>query len=259
MGLDVYLYRYIDKQNTDERESKYSEFTQKLWKDAGNYDDISDEKKEEINTKSDEYAQSLGLDEYGEDKLTKFKIEINSTKYPEHMFKIGYFRSSYNSGGTNRVLKNLGLKNLGEIFEVNGDYCVQPDWERALINIQEVIDKFKSMPSYRSNVVFGNIFKDITVNSEEEALKKFMEEMNRENAGTYNYSNSVGEFYLSEPLKVLAIIPGTFTMMGERPCTYVITESDNSWYLEALEIVKETIEYVLQAEDKSQYYLHWSS
>jgi hypothetical protein len=63
---------------------------------------------------------------------------------------------------------------------------------------------------------------------------------------------------MAEPLKVLAMIPGIQTVLGTRPCIYVVTESDNTWYLQALEVVRETIEFVLSQEDKELYYLHWS-
>jgi hypothetical protein len=54
------------------------------------------------------------------------------------------------------------------------------------------------------------------------------------------------------------MIPGIQTVLGTRPCIYVVTESDNTWYLQALEVVRETIEFVLSQEDKELYYLHWS-
>jgi len=35
-------------------------------------------------------------------------------------------------------------------------------------------------------------------------------------------------------------------------------ENGLSWYVHALEIVKETIEYVMKQPDQNLYYLHWS-
>ena len=75
--------------------------------------------------------------------------------------------------------------------------------------------------------------------------------------GDYGYSNINGDFYFNEPQKVLAIIPGKQVLLGERDCVYVVTESDNTWYNNALEIVKETIEYVLSQENKEQYYFEY--
>jgi hypothetical protein len=87
-----------------------------------------------------------------------------------------------------------------------------------------------------------------------------MEELSKKKQGDegYNYSNSNGEFSFHEPQKVLAMIPGTYKIFNEQPCVYVVTESDNSWYIQALEIIRDTIKYVLSKENKEQYYLHWS-
>lgn len=74
-----------------------------------------------------------------------------------------------------------------------------------------------------------------------------------------NYSNSIGTFYLENPIEVLATIPGTENMFRTRDCTYIITKADNTWYIEALEIVKSTIEFVLDKKDIEKYYLAWSA
>lgn len=259
MGLDIYLYQYLDKNMTDVREKDYEIYSENLWKESGEYDTLSDEKKDEIREKCKQYAESLGLDEWGSDKVNKKSIEIDSEKYPDHYFKIGYFRSSYNNGGINRILQNLGLGNLYDIFpHSEGDYAFKPDWEESLKTVNDIIEKFKSKGAYRVEAISGNWFKDNEINSEQEALNAFLSEQEKSRSGDFNYSNAVGHFYSSEPLKVLAIIHGRQTVFGTRDCSYVITESDNTWYLNALEIVKNTIEWVLSQENKDQYYLHWS-
>ena len=258
MGLDIYLYRYINRQDTEKRENDYQEYSDKLWSEVSEYKTLSDEQRDEIRKKCSDYAKSLGLDEWGDDILTKFKIEDNSKMYPEHLFKVGYFRSSYNSGGINRVLSNMSLPTLDEIFEVENEYVVQPDWEKVLKNVESVIEKLKEKGSYRVEAISGNWFKETSVTSEADALNVFLEEIKEIQNKNFNYTNSNGYFYNSEPLKVLAMIPGKQTLLGQRDCTYVVTESDNLWYIQALEIVKETIEYVINSEMKEQYYLHWS-
>lgn len=45
MGLDVYLYRYVNRKETEEREKKYQEFSNKIWGEAGDYDSLSSKKK----------------------------------------------------------------------------------------------------------------------------------------------------------------------------------------------------------------------
>ena len=264
MGLDIYLYRYDDFEHTKELERKYNDFSNKLWEDAGEYDSLTKEQKDEISTKIKEYSLSLGLDEWGSDKTTSESIEENHPDYPDHYFKIGYFRSSYNSSGIERILKNLGLPTMHDIFKKEDEeYKFQPNWEKSLSRCEEVIKMFKEKGAYRVNHVSQNIFSKPNVHSEKEALDIFLEELNKhndreDNGERYNYSNINGEFNLAEPIKVLAMIPGTYRIINEQPCIYIVTESDNSWYIQALEIVRDTIKYVLSKENKEQYYLHWS-
>lgn len=265
MGLDIYLYRYDNFNDTIEREKKYEEFSEKLWEDTGEYNSISDETKIEIRQKCKEYAESLGLDQYGTDVTNKENIEFDSTLYPNHMFKVGYFRSSYNDGGIERILKNFGLPTLYDIFEVDSSvYQIKPDWESALTNVTKVIEEFKAKGNYRVKPIYAHTLTNEYPTESKEALELFIkekekyEELKRDNDG-YNYSNSIGEFNFEESEKVIAFIPGECRyIFNDKPCVYKIVEGDNSWYINALEIVRETIEYVLSQENKEQYYLHWS-
>ena len=57
----------------------------------------------------------------------------DSTIDPKHLFKLGYFRSSYNERGIERVMRNINLPGLHDIFGVKGEeYNVRPDWQEAL-------------------------------------------------------------------------------------------------------------------------------
>lgn len=259
MGLDIYLYRYDNYNHTKELENKYNEFSEKLWNQAGPYESMSQEEKDVISAKCKEYSLSLGLDEWGSDKTNREQIEQDHSDYPDHYFKIGYFRSSYNSGGIEQILRNLGLPTLHDIFKnEDEEYQFQPNWEESLSRCEEVIKMFREKGAYRVNHVSQNMFSKPNIHSEKEALDIFMSELNKHKDEKYNYSNSNGEFNFGEPVKVLAMIPGTTRIFKEEPCVYVVTESDNIWYIQALEIVRDTIKYVLSKENKEQYYLHWS-
>jgi hypothetical protein len=258
MGLDIYLYKYQDFEKTQRLEKEYEEFSEKLWK-GHEYDSMAQEVKDELRTKEKEFAESLGLDQWGDDKAGKECIELPHPDYPDHYFKIGYFRSSYNSGGLERILRNLGLPTIHDIFQKEDEeYTFQPNWQDALTRVTKIIALFKEKGAYRVNTVSTNIFSEPDIKSEFAALSAFIDETSRENRLNSNYSNKTGEFYMAEPLKVLAIIPGKSTLLRERDCMYVVTESDNSWYIQALEIVKATCEHVLAQADINQYYLHWS-
>jgi hypothetical protein len=257
MGLDIYLYKNADLEASKARRQEYEDRTNQIWEEAGEYKSMTDEQKDEIRAKCKAVAEELNLEEYGSDPA-EIKVEQDSTRHPEHMFKIGYFRSSYNAGGIQRVLRNFGLKDLNWVFDQDEQYEFKPDWAQALDRINDLISDFSKMGAYRVDAVSGNMFKEPDVMNEAQALQAFLEEKGRERQISDNYSNGKGEFYMADPLKVLAMIPGIQTVLGTRPCIYVVTESDNTWYLQALEVVRETIEFVLSQEDKELYYLHWS-
>lgn len=257
MGLDIYLKRYENFEATRAAETEYNNLTDEIWNNCGEYDDLSEDQKESLRAQDEENAKRLGLDRWGSDETNVESIEMPHPNYPDHYFKIGYFRSSYNNSGIERILKNMGVPTLHEIFSVEKeDYYIQPNWDEALINVNSAIEKLKLEPAYRIRDVGANIFSEPEVNSPEDAmaiLKKRLKE-----GSDNNYSCSDGEFMFSEPDKVIAFIPGFSHVFRKTPCVYVVTESDNTWYIEALEIVKSTIEYVLSKDKREQYYLHWS-
>src|SRR6185312_16254691 len=157
MGLDIYLYKYNNKPETDRLEKEYETISNKNWDDAGDYNSLTEEKKDELRGKDDELAKSLGLDKYGEDEKNKIKIEFDSAIDNEHYFKVGYFRSSYNGGGINRILGNLGVPDLNEIFEPNDEYCFQPNWKSALKRCNQSISLLEKKGNYRCFSVSHNI------------------------------------------------------------------------------------------------------
>jgi hypothetical protein len=256
MGLDIYLYKYENKPETDRLEKEYDTISSKRWNDAGDYKSLTEEIKNELRGKDDELAKSLGLSKYGEDEVNKIKIEFDSSIDKDHYFKVGYFRSSYNESGINRILRNLNVPDLQYIFNPQEEYSFEPDWSSSLERCNEAISILESKGNYRCFQVSANIFGQPTCTSEKEAIDVFMKETAR---GGGDYSNINGEFYLSTPLKVLALVQGTSKIFNPVPCTYVICEGENDWYIKALKIVKETIEYVLNQPDKQKYFLHWSS
>lgn len=259
MGLDIYLKRYNNFEDTKDRENKYNEFSESIWKEAGEYESLTDEQKNEIRQREDEFANTLGLNKWGSDETECEKIEIDHPDYPEHYFKIGYFRSSYNSSGIERILGNLNVPTMHDIFEAGDEYEFHPDWDKALTKCEEAIDLFKTKGAYRVNHVSENIFKETSIKSEKDALDVFLAEIGREHQeGMESYSNSFGEFHLGQPLEVVALIPGTYEIFKSHKCVYVVTKSDNEWYMQALEIIRDTIKYVLTKENKNQYYLSWS-
>jgi hypothetical protein len=75
MGLDVYLYKYENKSETDRLEKEYEVISEKNWNDAGGYENMTEERKDEVRIKNKEIAGEMGLCEYGEDNKNKTKIK----------------------------------------------------------------------------------------------------------------------------------------------------------------------------------------
>ena len=260
MGLDIYLYRYDNFEETRKKEEKYQEFSEKTW-EGKEYDKMTQEEKDELYKQEEKFAESLGLDNYGMDKKDAERCEFPSEKYPEHYFKIGYFRSSYNGGGINHILGNLGLPRLAEIFGVDPDeYYVHPNWATARANLQKLLEDLKAKPNYRAHKIDAqSLSSSGGPLNEKEAIDIFLKEVerNKDSAFSDGYSNINGDFYIKTPLKVLGMIPGQ-SPYGTRPCLYVVTEGENEWYEQAIEIMIETCDYVLAQPNINQYYLHWS-
>lgn len=265
MGLDIYLSYYKNYAKSKENESAYESFSDNLWEAVKEEEgeELCDKTKTRIKAILDKKAEELGLDEYGCDITYETRIEKNSEQYPEHNFKIGYFRSSYNSSGINGVLRDLNIPDLYDIFEPGDEYEFSPNWNYALSVVQESIQLLKKDKGYRVETISANMFApDDVAESPRQVLEIFNGEsksLSKGKSGFKNFTNKAGHFYLdSKGLQVHALIPGKDFM--NRPCTYAVfkLKDGNKYYLQALEIVKETIEYVLAQENPQAYYLRWS-
>ena len=263
MGLDVYLNHYRDFKKSKEVEKVYDDYSTMLYDTLEGIEDedLIKTAKAGIREKLDEKAKDLGLGEWGEDITNRTRIEMNSVLHPEHYFKIGYFRSSYNAGGINTVLRDLKIPDLYDIFEHDSeDYEFCPDWKHALNVVEGSIRLLKKDKGYRVESVAANMFSpDDVPLTPAAALDIFNQQLKEKSKNHPCYSNRNGEFYLDNAgLKVHGMIPGKD--MFQRPCTFIIykPKDANKFYLQALEIVKETIEYVLAQKNPQEYYLSWS-
>lgn len=268
MGLDVYLKKFEDFESTQQLEASYEEIAERNWQDiqkGRSYEQLTDEEKDSVREKNNALATSMGLDEWGSDSRVE-KIEIPSVRYPDHYFKIGYFRSSYNEGGINRILRNTIGLTLESIFNTPDEYLFSPDWKLAKSVAEKAISDFRDYiekSPYRVSTFGFNEFMGMPdVESEASALAKFLEVKEANKSANCAFSNSSGTFFLDKPLEIAAVLTGTqdsYLGRGKIPCHYVIYKDDMSWYLQALEIVLETIEWVLAQSDSEKYYLAWSS
>lgn len=280
MGLDIYLYKrtatpeeYTAREAIIELAEKASEkaWNKKLPGDA--YKNATEDEKQEAlaasRTAKEEVAAQhgiTGLSKYGDIPSMEEEVNINSAKYPEHYFKVGYFRSSYNDSGINSALRRMGLEDLYWIMGYDRDkdaYDFYPDWSACKERAEQVLERLRKVEGGGLDIMridggFGSLPK-----SPEEARERMLEQI-RLHAGETSfrsYSNAYGHFYL-DGLKVVGLMPGQSDgLFSGRPCMYVAFEKEggNTWYEQALEIVMETCDYVLQQPDPSAYLVHWSS
>lgn len=278
MGLDVYLSKCPDIKAAEAAQDAAEKEVEALWSKAGKYDSLSESTKNEVRAecakvyarfgctgKHDRHASIVTLD------------DMPSTTAPEHMFKLGYFRSSYNGAGINAVMRKLNLLDLAGIFGVtNDEYNVVPDWSASLDRVNQTIDAYSthlSSDAGRFRVMDIRPMFDMGVKNEAEALDCFMKHLReRSPDGDFNsFSNANGNFWL-DGIKVHAIVTKKYerTAHGDvigalinGPAVFMVYEQETKageedWYLTALKIVRESIEYVLAQPDKQHFYMAWS-
>lgn len=277
MGLDIYVRKCADLALAKAAEAAAEAEVNAAWGAAGKYETLTEAQRAEVREKTkgiyalhgctgkwDRHASIVELD------------EKPSTIDPTHMFTLGYFRSSYNEGGIERVMGNLGLPGLHEIFDANrsGDDFA-PDWDASLARVNSAIEGYSAhlnSDAGRFSVSEIRPIFDRGVTSEKAALEMFMQERGQERGEEFDaFSNAHGNFWL-KGIKVHAVITKTYErppagnlilqLIGG-PAVYVVYEKEREagkedWYLTALRIVRESIEFVLAQPDKQHFYLVWS-
>ena len=201
------------------------------------------------------------LTHYTLDRGSWETVEMDSKKYPSHMFKIGYFRSSYNDSGIDRVLNAQGLPTLNTIFEVpSSNYYVIVDWERSKERVTFLIEQFKERTERYPFMVCRNFLNFESAITSGDAIKLVIEKLKKQTKSSFTrYICKQGMFFLDKPLKVRGVITGEGGLGPEMFLVYEVSKETFRWYLQALEIVEETIDYVLAQEDRDKYFFRWSA
>jgi hypothetical protein len=279
MGLDVYLSRCDDLSAARAAQQAYESETEGFWdKFKGSDEKISDENYAKYKAACAEVAERLGCGEWGEPKAIE-KIAQNSVTEPDHLFKIGYLRSSYNEGGINNVMRNARLPGLYEIFaygDHDEDRDFVPDWNASRERCVAAIDGFEAYlksPAARFYVAEfrHNPFVDPSElpTSKAEAMDAFMKtaehRLDKPEGEFSNFSNGLGEFFM-KGAKLFGVIYGTANKLlggGKQPVVYAIIEHADqgamTWYLNALKITLETIDFVLNHEKPETFFFRWSA
>ena len=285
MGLDVYLYRCKDVKALSAYEQKqeaaHEEIYQELKKELKLAEDVQladdqwkiyDKRRKAWNEKNPAPCEETAINQ---------KSEI----HPEHMFTVGYMRSSYNDGGINSILRSAVGQDLYSVFKDekdNDEYKFVPDWKAALENAKQLREKYRDHLNRVGSVKVIEAGPNYFLGSEglptskEEVMKLFAPEKERHDRRFADgkeepfatkdanwYSNRDGHYFLGLGARLLAAIPGKG--FGGKTTTYLVirdgedAEIAKNWYLQALDVVVETCEYVLRHKDPQEFCLHWSS
>jgi len=277
MGLDIYLRKCADLDAATAAMDAAEEEVNKAWDAAGvPYEQLTEQQKNSIRNECDAiYAKHGCTGKHNRHESIESVDAADSKIDPAHMFKLNYFRSSYNEGGIERVLRNLGLPTLHDIFlppDDRNDF--RPDWEGALDRVNASIAAFDAhlaSPMGMFGITHVRPMFEYGAKDEAGALALFAEQLKVMEGREGGWSNRDGEFFC-EPLRVRAVITRTFerdtfsnpfSALLNRPSVFVVYEKQpeegkEDWYLTALRIVRESIEYVLAQPDKQHYYLVWS-
>jgi hypothetical protein len=274
-----------DKAECERLETEYEERTDAIWAETRHleYKDIPQSQIEEIRAKCDAVAEELGMGKHGTLPLhlNRDPETPESTINPEHLFKIGYFRSSYNAGGINSVVRQMtGKEGLNWVFEKeDNEYTFQPNWTRAANRAQMLIAEMKAKTEDQGGHMFViessvNPFVDPAdvehmCSSKEDALKLYRQEYSRqaeihEDARKSGYSNISGHWFIGKPLEAVGVVMGIekHWLGTKQVVTYVIckgTDEVLESYLDSLRIVIETCEWVIAQPTPENYWLRWSA
>lgn len=285
MGLDIYTYRtknFDEYKKFDKIIDEADKVNEDEWSrlDRGReYEEIPEAEREKISASAKkvalEYVKERGIDVDGKTSTWDIKnphketVDETSKVHPEHeLFRVGYFRSSYNGSGINHILEDRIGITLYDIFQNNSeDYDFIPDWEDVKERALKARDDLKQAYEDIGNIT---VIEVNGYNREEqpqttaEALAQYKSNLdsNKNNQNSFNnYSNSTGLYNFSEsPYKVRAVIPGTSKYGFVKNVTYLVIEQSQDtvdFYLQALDIIAETADLAL-SDKEHVYFLGWS-
>jgi len=258
MGKTIKVIFFNDAKDTLSREYQYAKRAAEI------KEKLSDASEDTVQDALDKLAIECGVNIFGEDPKTKDYFELRSEINPDHEFKIGAWSLDDSSMGLDYVLNSYDIKNVFDSLntsltkvdpELDG-YKV--DWKKALVNISKVLTEFRGKLNKEDNEYFGmypqpfiTCMKDQGVSvSSINALALTASERTR---FPKNHSNEDGMFFSRKPKEVHAVINGIY---GEQKCVYLIYYQNLTWYVQALEVIKETIDIISRLSKDKQNKAH---
>jgi hypothetical protein len=278
MGLDVYLYKCANIAHAIRMEERYSREEDKIYDERKRLEDLgqlTEEADAALLKRRLDAQKKYGMRDYRHESIER--IHRDSKTQPDHLFKIGYLRSSYNSTGINRLANHFDLPSLYDIFDIHTEeYEQQIDWDAIYPSVKDAVEKwqaFADSPRGKYDVFEFHGFMEHGVKDEREAFERFnqeylvkKEEIDKDEFRRDGWRGREGDIWPTG-LKVVMMVAAKWNPLkpiqyGNWPSTYVVYErEDNSimqWYVTALQIAQEMVEWILEQPDKDQYFMGWS-
>jgi len=266
MGLDVYTYTRAEQEAHDAFAARWNEDS-----DEGNDNPYG--------KPYGEWTEDEKKAEWAEREALPGPTSTPSQKYPDNINSRRYLRSSYNAGGFNsfvpEVTHNDSFDYYG-IFSPLGDlndYLIKVDdpakvkecRDRA-VTCAAALEKLRGEHVYRADPQRAISLRPQDTDgpmNQEQALRYFhtmrMEHAEKaDNSGWDAFGTAQGDFWLGDPLEVVALIPGV-DFMGT-PCVHAIHRFKmHESYIDSAHVLVEFCDELLDliAQD-GHAYLHWS-
>lgn len=200
--------------------------------------------------------------------------DMPSKIHPDHLFKLTYWRSSYNEGGFDHVMREaIGVSLDAIVFGGGGDdsdYFRAVDWTAALTRARAAKEAFAAFMEEAGpywSITHTAISLASVPESDADPLKAFLAERKRAKWDSDDrddfvwYTNRGGMFFRKNPPTVHAV---TVRQGRFGPEAHLIVSGDDEggshydFYAQALDVVIETIEWVLAQENPNHYLFAWS-
>lgn len=197
------------------------------------------------------------------------QICLPSKRHPDHSYKVGRFVLSHGPAGLDEALARRGIDPLMVLLEPDEGLYTTCNWRRALRNVNKAQqDLIKSLSGQqgqfdvRALPLVAPDSSSTLPASEFQALREALPLLEGlKSIQGQPASLHKGDLVIPGGMNIHALIHGTQMVSGsERPCLYAIyrvqpTDPLNNWYVQALDVVKETLELVLDSGNEGGFFL----
>jgi len=271
--LEISLIKFNDFAKTLLVEKKWDDSHSDIFEEiAKGREKLEDEDYAQLRRNVSVLSGAMGLSDKGEDYKNKEFIELESTVHPSHPFRVGTLFDTMDEFALSVVLGNMGIPTLHDIFSDQQEYVddgggieyVRPDWPVCLDTVFDAVRMLKERMNSGEDLMVSTVslpasMVGVCPTGPSSAIEHYKKELQyaRAKGIDKNYHNSAGWYFTHKALSIRAAIPGTKTIDGASvPVTYLVYNVNMEWYLNALLIVRETIEYVL-SQPEGEHDKYW--